>query len=177
MVIILVTLIGIFTLWVYNSRRRINLKLEKIDVEVTLREEAEANLKSSQQYINQMFRATKAGIAVANMEGKFVLANAAYCNILGYNETELRSNSVESLVYKEDKPLYAESFKGILKGKISDFTIEKRLNRANGSQVWVRASISSMQNTNGKYHISLLWPKTSVSELKCNSNSIKMNNS
>ena len=147
-VIVLASLIGLFTLWVYNSRRKINIKLGKINVEVALREEAEANLKSSQQYINQMFRATKAGIAVANIDGSYVLANTAYCNILGYTEAELRSKSVESLIYKEDKFLYEENFKGITRKNIKDFTIEKRLNRADGTQIWVRASISAMQNVN-----------------------------
>lgn len=148
--LLLVGILGIFTVWIFNSRRKINSKLVKIDNEIALREEAEANLIQSQQYINQMFRATTLGIAIANKEGHFVLANAAYCKLVDYTESELRTKKFEDLIYREDKEAFRLYFRSTLKNSIHDFTLEKRFMTQLNQQVWLRTSISAMLDVSGE---------------------------
>ena len=83
------------------------------------------------------------GIAVADLTGRFLAANAAYQKILGYTEQELRELPFFGLTFENDRGTVQE----LLEGKRQQFQIEKRFERKDGSSVWIRSHVSLLPKT------------------------------
>ena len=83
------------------------------------------------------------GIAVADLTGRFLAANAAYQKILGYTEQELRELPFFGITVENDRGSVQE----LLEGKRQQFQIEKRSDRKDGSSVWIRSHVSLLPNT------------------------------
>lgn len=82
----------------------------------------------------------KAGIGVAFVDvtdRKFLYANAAFSEIVGYSLQELKAMTPLDLTHADDRSIGAESLERLFQGKIRKRTVEKRYIRKDGSPVWV----------------------------------------
>ncbi|MCI0628477.1 MAG: sigma 54-interacting transcriptional regulator [Acidobacteria bacterium] len=82
------------------------------------------------------------GIAVADLTGRFLAANAAYQKILGYTEEELRALSFLGVTHKNDRGANGTLVQELLEGRRQQFHIEKRYWRKDGSLIWIRNHVS-----------------------------------
>ncbi len=148
LIIVLITVIN--TLVNIRARRKIKAEATELDSEVSLRLQAEKELRISQQRVSETFKSTSSGIAVTNLAGDYLMANPAYCKILGYSEAELKQTNFKDLTYAEDKPFNTNQTALLVKGEINDFIIEKRYLKKDGSLIWVRACISMMHSADAE---------------------------
>ena len=107
-----------------------------------MRLQAATALRESEGRFRGMFAAAATGIAMTTPQGRFLRANAAYCQMLGYSEAELQMLDFASLTHPEDLALNLELRDELLSGKRESFVMEKRYLHKSGSIVWVRASVS-----------------------------------
>jgi PAS domain S-box-containing protein len=119
-------------------------------VDITERKLAEESLQESEERFRSMFTSTATGIATSTRQGRFLQANAAYCQMLGYTEDELRLRDFASLTHPEDLNLNLKLRDEMLSGKRESFVMEKRYLKKNGDIVWTRHSVSAARAANGE---------------------------
>ena len=149
-------LLGTVTLYHLTPRRPeedelkwVNAAVKLVTLAVERSRTAEA-LREYQDRIRATFAAAGAGIAITAADGKYLMANPAYCAMLGYSEEELRQTDFPSVTHPEDRPGNLASIEELLAGRIDHFKIEKRCLHKNGSVVWVRASVALMRTADGR---------------------------
>lgn len=89
------------------------------------------------------------GIAVADLEGRFEIANAAFQKLIGFTAEELRQRTfieiTEPRFRSQNSALTAE----LLQGERDQFNIEKQYQCKDGRLVWVRNNVSLLPGADG----------------------------
>ena len=83
-------------------------------------------------------------------DGTFLETNEAFSDLCGYNSSELRSLNSLELTHPEDRRAMSALLAGLMDGSRSDFVIEKRYVRRDGSVIWVQNSVSLTQDEAGR---------------------------
>ncbi len=112
--------------------------------------QAESALRESEERFRGMFIAAATGIAISTPQGRFLSANEAYCEMLGYTEEELQARDFASLTHPDDLTLNLEMRDDLLAGRRESFVIEKRYLPKSGGILWIRASISATRTASGE---------------------------
>ena len=112
--------------------------------------QAESALRESEGRFRGMFVAAATGIAISTPQGRFLRANEAYCQMLGYTEEELQARDFASLTHPDDLTLNLELRDDLLAGRRESFVIEKRYLPKSGGVRWIRASVSATRTTSGE---------------------------
>jgi PAS domain S-box-containing protein len=111
--------------------------------DMTERQRAEEALRSNQGRWRVLFENSAVGITVTDERRKFIAANRAYLEIVGYSEEELRATTYLDLTHEEDRPLNAVLAADVRAGRLPYFQLEKRYRRKDGQLVWVRVTAST----------------------------------
>jgi len=137
------------TFW--NSTRARVRGTEVIGVvfDVTEQKLAEFALRESEERFRGVFHNAIVPIALATPDGKFLSANAAYCKMLGYTESELRSLGFQRITHPADLTDNVQLHNDLVTGQNDGFTLEKRYIRKDGETVWVRANMSLVRDAKG----------------------------
>ncbi|MFG1463840.1 diguanylate cyclase [Xanthobacter sp. DSM 24535] len=89
------------------------------------------------------------GIALVSLDGKFLRANPAACRLFGYSEAELQARDFRSLTYPEDLEADLDYIAQISSGAISEYELEKRYVRPDGTVFWTQLNVALVHNENG----------------------------
>jgi len=106
-------------------------------------------LTQSDIWLQAIFAQTTGGIALTDLDGSFVTVNQRYCEIVGYPETELLKLRMQDITHPDDLPGNLEKFHRMVETG-SNFEIEKRYIRRDGTLVWVSNSVSVIRNDSGQ---------------------------
>jgi PAS domain S-box-containing protein len=116
----------------------------------TGRKRAEQRLRESEAIFRAMFDVSSVGkIEVEPVSGRFLRANAAMCKLVDYTEAELLARSVYDITYAEDLSLDRELCRRLDAGE-SEFDVEKRYVRKDGSAVWARTTVNVIRDDFGR---------------------------
>ncbi len=87
----------------------------------------------------------------------FVRVNASFCRLTGYNEDELQSMSILSLIHPDDKKAEKLLLTALFRGEVPSTKSEKRMIRRSNEIVWVSTSASLSRDKEGhpKFIISM----------------------
>ncbi|MEN4905437.1 diguanylate cyclase domain-containing protein [Rahnella bonaserana] len=112
----------------------------------------EDNLAKSEALFEQTFAHAAVGFSLVGLDWRWLRINPQVCNMLGYAEYQLRSCLLHDVTHPED--LYAEDslIPRLLSGEINSFSVEKLLQRSNGSTLWVTLTASLVRNAAGEAH-------------------------
>ncbi len=113
------------------------------------KKEAEQALRASEERFRNAFASAAIGMCVADMDGKLIEVNHAYCTIAGYPAEELVGRRFTEFTHPEDIPANLEEQRRIFSGETTSYVIEKRYIRKTGDAVWVRNSVSVVKDRNG----------------------------
>jgi PAS domain S-box-containing protein len=120
-------------------------RVEDVTAEVLslrMRSDAEGQLRA-------VFEQSTVGIARTDLQGRFLLANDRYCGIVGRGRDELLGLTMQEITHPDDLPRNLERFTAMVAGG-SDFVIEKRYLRPDGSEVWVSNTVSLVRDSDGE---------------------------
>jgi len=88
------------------------------------------------------------GLAEVNKDGYFIRANPSFCNLIGYNESELQEKKWQEVTHPEDTVGGEAMFEKAIAGHITSYTMEKRYITKRGQVIWVNLFVSSVQDEN-----------------------------
>ncbi len=111
----------------------------------------------SEGLFRAIFSQAAVGIAQIDLDGKVLLLNDRYCELLGYTMAEL-VNTYYDPTHPEDVEASREARRRLLAGEIPAHSMEKRMVRKNGSIVWTRRSLSLLRDNDNspQYFISVV---------------------
>ncbi len=129
---------------VARQRRELTLRgaHDQLVVQVrTLNAASEALTESEQRY-RSVFAASPVGIALANERGEFETANAALCNLLGREESEVLGHSNADFTHPDDLASQRAAQQLLETAPDGIVRIEKRYVRPDGEFRWAWVSLT-----------------------------------
>lgn len=118
--------------------------------DVTNLKRTEAALRESEATFRAMFDESSVGkIEVVPEQGRFVRANAAFCDFVGYSEEELRNLTVWDITHPEERERDREPIRRMISGESSGFDVEKRYIRKDGTPVWAHTTVNLIRDKYG----------------------------
>ena len=136
-----------------------------IVTDITARKEAEEALRKSEAIFRLTFQKAPIGMALCNMDGSFVQANPAYCNMMGYTESELRKLKFQDITHPDDLIAQMPYYEKCLQGKIESYQIDKRYITKDKETIWVNMTAAVTQDESGNPLYALIMAKD-ITEVK-----------
>jgi len=97
-----------------------------------------------------MFERTPAGIAMADVTGRFVRANPVFLRMVGYSAEELAHKTIGDLTHPQDAEDTWRLFDDLVQGRRNQADYENRYLRKNGQVIWVRNSVARLPDADGR---------------------------
>jgi PAS domain S-box-containing protein len=120
--------------------QRVAARTAELEGEVAQRRRTEETLRASEERWRSMFEASAVGIALTDENRRFVAANKAFQEMLGYTEEELCRVGPVEITHEDDREATREMLDNMLSGRSSGYHVEKRYQRKDGAVIWVRVS-------------------------------------
>jgi PAS domain S-box-containing protein len=103
--------------------------------------------------IGHWFAHAATGFAVTDVHGNVVDANEALARIVDRTPAEISAANLFELTHPEDRARHRNMLEQLLASQIPGFVIEKRYLRRDGSPVWVRNSVSLVNDEENERHL------------------------
>ena len=126
-----------------------------ISTDITERKLRENALRESEERFRSTFSAAAIGMALVDLEGRFLQANNSLCQMLGYTHKELEKMTFQQITHPDDLEsdlALVEELKN--KARLS-YQLEKRYITKNGEIIWIllTGSVVHSENNQIKYFI------------------------
>src|ERR1700733_724235 len=116
-------------------------------IDITERKHAEAALRKSEERWRSVYENSAIGVALTDLNGRFLAVNRAYEKMLGYNAEELRELTFLEITEEDYRDANRELIVELLEGKRQQFQIEKQYRRKDGTLRWVSNNVSLVPGT------------------------------
>ncbi len=110
----------------------------------------EKELRESEKRFRGIFEQAAVGIIHVASSGQFLKANKRFCEITGYTEQEILGYTFQDITYPDDLDRQYQARKRILDGEASNYQIEKRYVRKDGTIIWVNLSVALIRDSSGE---------------------------
>jgi len=104
--------------------------------------EAHLQVARSEERWRSVFENSAIGVALTDLNGRFLATNLVYQKIVGYSEEELQTLSFVEITHADYREANWALIAELLDGKQQQFQIEKQYRRKDGSPIWVRNNVS-----------------------------------
>ena len=121
-----------------------------ISRDITERKHAEQTVQESEERFRSIFEHAGTGIAILDLEGRFLRCNPSYCTLVGYTEAELRELDCKQVVHPEDLAAILAERDRLYAQEVPFFEIESRHRHKDGRSVWVHKFVSLLRNAAGQ---------------------------
>ena len=111
---------------------------------------AHQELIESEEKFRTYFNSTPTAITLYDLEGKYLMVNPAFCDLVGYPKEELLKKGVEDFTHPDDLNAYRERIRTMLSGIKVAYMIEKRILKKDGSVIWVEGNTNLVRDEAGK---------------------------
>jgi diguanylate cyclase (GGDEF)-like protein/PAS domain S-box-containing protein len=92
------------------------------------------------------FRHSAVGMALVDLDGRWVEVNEALCRILGYSHAELMAMDSRAITHRDDLDEDLACVSSLLSGTRDSYDLEKRCVHKDGRLVWVLLTASLVRN-------------------------------
>jgi PAS domain S-box-containing protein len=113
--------------------------------DATERNEAERKLRRSEERFRAVFEHAPVGMFIAGLDRRFLQANAAFCQMLGFSEEELLGKTWLEVSYPDDLPLDLQCKQQMSEAGVGQLEVERRLIHHDGTLVWCQVMISLLR--------------------------------
>jgi PAS domain S-box-containing protein len=117
--------------------------------DVTEKKRAEQAARQSRERFFAALSEASLGMALTDLDGKFIEVNSSFCRITGYSMDELQRMDCSTITHPDDRARKIGPLRRALAGEISSFVIEKRYVTKSGEIVWVQSTVSLIRNEDG----------------------------
>ncbi len=104
----------------------------------------------AQERFRRAFEDAPIGMAVADLDGRFLEVNQALCAITGYAPDELAGTTFSAITHPDDLPADFAVMRELIGGRLTSSSDEKRYLRPDGAVVWVSRSVTLIRDADGE---------------------------
>ncbi|REK17753.1 MAG: PAS domain S-box protein [Planctomycetota bacterium] len=97
-----------------------------------------------------IFEHAAIGMAVVDLDGRFLRVNRSLCRIVGYEEAELLARDFQSITHPDDLDADLELAAKLMRGEIDHYDMEKRYFHRDGRTIWILLSASMVRDVEGR---------------------------
>ena len=97
----------------------------------------------------RLFECAGAAICTMSPDGRFLLANDAFCELTGFGRDDLLGTSFEDITHPDDRAADREAMAALLAGEAERYSSDRRYIRKNGAELWVRLTVSLVRDPSG----------------------------
>ncbi|KAF0864724.1 PAS domain S-box protein [Pseudomonas sp. LD120] len=117
--------------------------------DISDRKAAEDALRVSERRFNGAFNTAPQGMAIVNLDGRWLEVNGALCRMLGYSREELLQLDFQHITHPDDLAKDLALLQQLLDGVIADYQLQKRYIDKRGSVLWILLSVSLVRDAQG----------------------------
>ncbi|MEO7773651.1 MAG: PAS domain S-box protein [Steroidobacteraceae bacterium] len=114
------------------------------------RRRAENALLRGEAQLRSAFNQAAVGIAVADLNNRFLDANRRACEILGYSLAEMRQLTFLDVTLAEDRAATGDEVKRLFANEIPYYVLEKRYVRKDRTVIWVSVTVALLRDASGE---------------------------
>ncbi|BAZ46570.1 multi-sensor signal transduction histidine kinase [Chondrocystis sp. NIES-4102] len=114
--------------------------------DVTELKKTQQALWESQAQFLEIFTHAAVGMAIVDLDGKWIEVNPTLCLMLGYSHRELQATNFQAITYSEDLDQDLLKVQELLSGEIASYQMEKRYIHKHGNLIWINLSVSLVRN-------------------------------
>jgi len=118
--------------------------------DISRRAAAERALRESEERFSNAFRQSPHGMAFVDTEGRFIKANGALCEMLGYSEDELLNLRFADVTHPDDVAVDLDQLQRLVRREIRSYHRIKRYVRKDGLPIWISLGVSAVHDNTGK---------------------------
>jgi len=107
-------------------------------------------IRQSEARYHNSFQHSAIGITHCDLDGRYLLANRRFCNIVGYSFEELSSKTFSEITHSDDLHQEMEMRRRLAAQEIETYQLEKRYIHQSGRPVWVSVFVSLERDSEGK---------------------------
>lgn len=107
-------------------------KVGELNLEINQRKMAEFSLRQSEEQFRLLFELAPIGMVINTPSGKITKVNKAFCETLGYSETELIGKDYDCFIYQEDKKAVTRHYKDLVNELHPNIYFENRFVKKDG---------------------------------------------
>ncbi|WP_338767506.1 PAS domain S-box protein [Bernardetia sp. ABR2-2B] len=107
-------------------------------------------LERQKELFRQTFEFAPNGMALINLEGRWIQVNQQVCTMLGYTKYELFNLTFQDITHPDDLDLDLKLLDELVEGKRESYQMEKRYFSKSDGLVWAILSVSMMRDEAGK---------------------------
>ncbi|GHA32745.1 hypothetical protein GCM10007989_31090 [Devosia pacifica] len=107
-------------------------------------------IAASEQRLDDAIENAPIGMALLDLEGRWLKINEAVVQFLGYSREELAEKDFQSITHEDDLGVDIELVQKLLRGEISTYQLEKRYIHKNGHALWGNLSVSLARDIYGQ---------------------------
>lgn len=129
-------------LYDYDAHTGDPIRLTGIAIDITETRENEERLRESEARFRGVYEHAAIGIAMADLEGRFVRCNPALTRMLGYSKPDLIGTAFADVIHPDDRAANAAMVAPLLAGKQASFEVVNRFVCQSGEPLWVHKFVS-----------------------------------
>jgi len=114
---------------------------------------AKRNLSASERRFQQAYESAGVGMAMIALDGTLISVNPKTAQILGYERDELTGKKIDDFAVPESSGCPRQDFAALLAGERGSYHVESHFLRKDGSEAWVRNSVTLMRQEGQEPHI------------------------
>ncbi len=118
-------------------------------IDVSAQKKAELEARENERRFRATFDQAAVGIVHTSLDGRYLRVNRKFCEMLGYEESELIGMAAADYSHPEDANRGGPQRKMMLEGKLKTFSEEKRYIRKDGSVLWSNRTVSLAHDESG----------------------------
>ena len=118
-----------------------------LPIDVDDRRRAEEALRKSEERWRSVFENSAIGVALTDLNGRFLATNHVFQAMVGYTEEELRAVSFADLTHEDYREANWALVTELVEGNRRQFQIEKKYRRKDGNSIWVSNNVSLVPGT------------------------------
>lgn len=117
---------------------------------ISERERTDEALRESEERFRKIFEEGPLGMAIVDLDYRFVRVNGALCRMVGYSEQELTGLTFPEITHPEDTLKDLELSEKLFRGELPCFHLEKRYLKKDGDVLWIALTACVVRDEEGK---------------------------
>ncbi len=118
--------------------------------DVTARRLAESALNESELRFRTIFNQAAVGIAVTDLDGKFLQVNQKFADVFGYTAAELQRLTFLQLTHPDDLAAARDTLDRLVTERATNAVLEKRCVRKDGGVIWSLSTTTMIKEASGR---------------------------